>query len=916
MLSVLVGALATPASATTVYTVDTTEDSGLAAPAGTACVDAASGNCSLRAAVEAVDNSGGGTIDFATPGLTYTLAPSLGTLDFGSLVTPGGTYVINGDGSVIEASQPGSCTSASPSTCFGVISLDEGTLGSQTFSLGGLTISGGEVATVGGAGVLAGGTGDSYTFTNDTIENDTIDAVSNTGEVPGAGVSIGAASSVTVTDCTFSNDTGGGSVPTVYGGGLYIATLDGNAVTATVSGSTFASDTVSNALGGGGGIYLDTSASTGSTITVSGSTFSSDEATSGSSSIAGGGAILDLGGTNDTLDAYSNSFVSDSVTASGEGGAINVLGGSANVNGNRFVANTAAVTDGQALAVEDGSPPVPVVNADYNWWAANAQPTAVEAEGVTVNHWIELRVSAATSPATAGEPDVITADLSHDEAGNAYAAHPVPSGENVTFGGSAGSYALGASRTLTNDSATDTLTASSTGGDYNPAGVSVSMDGVTVEVPLVVDEQPGITSLSSTTWTTGEPDSFQVTATGYPAPTFSVSGQPSFLSLDSTTGVLSGTPTASDAGVYHFSVGASNGVAPAATQPFTLTVERAPLPTVTSLTPSSGPVGGGTRITITGSGFTPGSQVVIGQGGGSGTAVGATNVDLVSSSEIKATTPPSARAGTFYLYVEAASGTSLPTGNSEFTFGAPTVSRIEPASGPVAGGTPVTITGTDFVPGATVAIGQGGGAPIAATNVDVVSGTEITADTGAARRAGTFYLYVTENGVSNGVSSADRFTYEAPTVAGITPYIGPGTGGTFVTLQGTGFVTGMTVLVAQGSGPYRGAVPATRVDVSSSSGLTAYTGAATRTGTFDVYVEVDGVASPADKAVTFTYTTPIALPSGPRFSGCFLALHATSGAGSRGVGSALTPALRTVCGSLGSVSPARAERIWAADIVI
>lgn len=43
-------------AAATTFTVDTTEDSGLATPGATACVDTASGSCSLRAAVEAADD--------------------------------------------------------------------------------------------------------------------------------------------------------------------------------------------------------------------------------------------------------------------------------------------------------------------------------------------------------------------------------------------------------------------------------------------------------------------------------------------------------------------------------------------------------------------------------------------------------------------------------------------------------------------------------------------------------------------------------------------------------------------------------------------------------------------------------------------------------------------------------------------
>ncbi len=62
-----------------------------------------------------------------------------------------------------------------------------------------------------------------------------------------------------------------------------------------------------------------------------------------------------------------------------------------------------------------------------------------------------------------------------------------------------------------------------------------------------------------------------------------------------------------------------------------------------------------------------------------------------------------------------------------FTYIAPpTVSSVAPSSGSPAGGTAVTITGTNFAAGATVTFGAA-----AATNVVVVNSTTITATTPA-----------------------------------------------------------------------------------------------------------------------------------------------------------------------------------------
>ena len=68
----------------------------------------------------------------------------------------------------------------------------------------------------------------------------------------------------------------------------------------------------------------------------------------------------------------------------------------------------------------------------------------------------------------------------------------------------------------------------------------------------------------------------------------------------------------------------------------------------------------------------------------------------------------------------------------------PTVSSVSPNNGPIAGGTGVTITGTNFAAGATVTFGG-----TAATNVVVVSSTSITATTPAAcGRSGTVTVTV------------------------------------------------------------------------------------------------------------------------------------------------------------------------------
>ncbi|MCW2983552.1 MAG: outer rane autotransporter barrel domain protein, partial [Conexibacter sp.] len=68
-----------------------------------------------------------------------------------------------------------------------------------------------------------------------------------------------------------------------------------------------------------------------------------------------------------------------------------------------------------------------------------------------------------------------------------------------------------------------------------------------------------------------------VASQGFPAPTFALTGAPSWVSIDPTSGVMTGTFPPRTAGLFHFTVTASNGAGAASTQAFTLQVLGPPL---------------------------------------------------------------------------------------------------------------------------------------------------------------------------------------------------------------------------------------------------------------------------------------------------------------------------------------------------
>lgn len=264
-------------------------------------------------------------------------------------------------------------------------------------------------------------------------------------------------------------------------------------------------------------------------------------------------------------------------------------------------------------------------------------------------------------------------------------------------------------------------------------------------------------------------------------------------------------------------------------------------PTVTTISPSSGTTAGGTSVTIGGTGFVSGATVTIG-------GVAATNVVVVGSTSITATTP-SHTAGAADVVVTN-SDTQSGTLSGGYTFSspnpAPTVTGISPASGTTAGGTAVTISGTGFLSGATVSIGG-----TAATSVVVVGSTSITATT-PAHGTGAVNVVVTNTDAQSGtLTNGFTYTNPAPTVTAISPTSGSTSGGTSVTITGTGFLSGATVSI--------GGSPATNVVVVSSISITAKTASHTA-GAADVVV-TNSDTQTGTLAAGYTYTVPNPAPT-------------------------------------------------------
>jgi hypothetical protein len=170
-------------------------------------------------------------------------------------------------------------------------------------------------------------------------------------------------------------------------------------------------------------------------------------------------------------------------------------------------------------------------------------------------------------------------------------------------------------------------------------------------------------------------------------------------------------------------------------------------PTVTNISPNTGPPIGGTAVTITGSGFTATSSVTF--GGSAGTI---TNFN--GSTTLIVTAP--AGSGTVHVGVTnpAVNLTSPASSADQFTY-AMNVTSVSPSSGPTTGGTTVDIKGQGFTGVTSVTFGN-----VPATNVTLVSDGEITA-VSPAGSSGTVDVKVTTPSGTTASKPSDQFSYTA-----------------------------------------------------------------------------------------------------------------------------------------------------------
>jgi len=180
-------------------------------------------------------------------------------------------------------------------------------------------------------------------------------------------------------------------------------------------------------------------------------------------------------------------------------------------------------------------------------------------------------------------------------------------------------------------------------------------------------------------------------------------------------------------------------------------------PTVTFITPSTGPATGNTIVTITGTNFTASGMTV--------TFGGVQAVfNYINATTIVAVAPANT-AGVADVRVSTPGGTSPNTTADDFTYtgsSAPTITNVSPNSGTP--GTVVIITGTGFTGATSVLFGN------VTSSFTVNSSVQITATVPVGTPVGTVDIRVTTAGGSNANTAADNFTNTSSSLVTYTLY--------------------------------------------------------------------------------------------------------------------------------------------------
>ncbi|MBF0207586.1 MAG: IPT/TIG domain-containing protein [Oligoflexia bacterium] len=295
------------------------------------------------------------------------------------------------------------------------------------------------------------------------------------------------------------------------------------------------------------------------------------------------------------------------------------------------------------------------------------------------------------------------------------------------------------------------------------------------------------------------------------------------------------------------------------------TSTKAAAPDLSSVFPIEGSIDGGNTLTINGNYFSEGAKVFI----------GISECIPVSSSInpylIQCITPSSTDFGEKDLIVKNNDGQQSSNHKTfKYKLPKPSVTGILPASGPMGGGTLVTISGNGFSSGMKVTVGSS-----VCNNVSLVNRTTLTCITGISLVSGYNSLKVeTADHQTGSYYSVTGFTYNLPLSFAPGGYTidhntGPLGGNTSVKIDGISDLQ-------EGSSVTVGGVAGTNVVVSFSwyhlwpiKSLSFNTPPRSSSGPVDIVItEPDGQTITIPNGFTYEYPSPIIGEVGPLYADC------------------------------------------------
>ncbi|MDH5581523.1 MAG: IPT/TIG domain-containing protein, partial [Bdellovibrionales bacterium] len=280
-------------------------------------------------------------------------------------------------------------------------------------------------------------------------------------------------------------------------------------------------------------------------------------------------------------------------------------------------------------------------------------------------------------------------------------------------------------------------------------------------------------------------------------------------------------------------------------------------PTLSLISPSSGKITGGDVVTITGTGFLSGATVEIGS-----INCGSLSVD----SETQITCTIGAQSAGVYNVTVTNPDEQTASLFSSFTYkGPPVISSITPSAGAIAGGTPVQISGSEFVNGITATIGGLNCDNVTFVNEGLINCTTTGTSTGLKD-------VVVQNPDTQTATLVGGFTYRAaPVIGSFSPNGGNPSGATEITINGSNFFPGVEVTIND--------ISCSSLLLVSASTITCLTPA--QTGSYPIVVTNNDFQSVASGA-NYNYqnapsvnslTTPSGVAAGPLSGGSTLTIN-------------------------------------------